>query len=72
MTFIPISTQLLQAINSKNALKVEELILNSDSKRKLIIEHITINGKESLANLLPEFKSKGLVSNIKILLDIED
>ena len=30
MTFIPMSIQLSQAINSENATKVEELILTSD------------------------------------------
>ena len=70
MTFIPVSTQLSQAIKADNAIKVEELIANSDSKRKLIQEHISLNGEESLINLLPEFKSKGLVLNIEGLLNI--
>jgi len=70
MTFIPISTQLFQAVNSKNVSKVEELILNSDSKRELILDYISTNGKESLTNLLPKFVSKGLVLNIKTLLNI--
>lgn len=69
MTFIPVSTQLLQAVKSDNALKVEELILNSDTKRDLIKEHISLNGEESLLNLLPKFRSKGLVLNIQALLD---
>lgn len=71
MTFIPVSTQLLQAVNSQNTSKVEELILNSDSKRKLILEHISTNGKDALVNLLPSFVSKGLVLDIEILLDIQ-
>lgn len=70
MTFIPLSTQLLQAVKSNNAHKVEELISNSDSKRSLITEHVSINGEESLTNLLPKFKSKGLVLNIEIFLNI--
>lgn len=70
MTFIPVSTQLSQAIKADNAIKVEELIANSDSKRKLIEEHISINGQESLTNLLPKFRSKGLVLNIQTLLNI--
>ena len=69
MTFIPVSTQLLQAVKSDNALKVEELILNSDTKRDLIKEHISLNGEESLLNLLPKFRSKGLVLNIQALLN---
>ncbi|MEZ4692781.1 MAG: hypothetical protein R2837_01970 [Aliarcobacter sp.] len=71
MTFIPISTQLLHAMSSDNAIKVEELILNSDSKSKLILEYVSQNGDETLKNLLPQFKSKGLVLTIKNLLDIE-
>lgn len=70
MTFIPLSSQLLQAVKSNNANKVEELISNSDSKRTLIKEHISINGEESLTKLLPKFKSKGLVLNIETLLNI--
>lgn len=70
MTFIPLSTQLLQAVKADNAHKVEELIANSDSKRSLIKEHVSVNGEESLANLLPKFKSKGLVLNIQTLLNI--
>jgi len=70
MTFIPVSTQLLQAVKSDNAHKVEELIANSDTKRDLIQEHISINGKESLTSLLPKFRSRGLVLNIQTLLDI--
>ncbi|MGA1933442.1 hypothetical protein ACH5BF_12130 [Arcobacter sp. YIC-464] len=69
MTFIPVSTQLLQAVKSDNVMKVEELILNSDSKRELIKEHVSINGEESLLNLLPKFRSRGLVLNIQALLD---
>ena len=70
MTFIPVSTQLLQAVKSNNAIKVEELILNSDTKRELILEHVLENGEKSLANLLPKFRSKGLVLNIQSLLNI--
>ena len=70
MLFTPIKTQLLQAIKSNNASKVEELILNSDEKRELIIHHATVHGKDSLLNFLPQFRSKGLVLNIKNLLDI--
>ena len=70
MTFTPISTQLLQAVKTNNANKVEELISNSDIKKELIIEHISIHGKESLVNLLPQFISKGFVLNIKSLLNI--
>ncbi len=71
MTFIPMSIQLLQAINSENATKVEELILTSDSKSKLILEYVSQNGEDTLKELLPQFKSKGLVLTIKNLLDIE-
>lgn len=71
MTFIPMSIQLLQAINSENATKVEELILTSDSKSKLILEYVSQNGEDNLKELLPQFKSKGLVLTIKNLLDIE-
>jgi len=71
MTFIPMSIQLLQAINSENATKVEELILTSDSKSKLILEYVSQNGENTLKELLPQFKSKGLVITIKNLLDIE-
>lgn len=70
MTFTPLRIQLLNAIQDNNVNKVEELILNSDSKRELIKEHISINGKDSLISLLPLFKSKGLVLNIQNLLDI--
>lgn len=70
MTFIPVSTQLLQAIKSNNARKVEEVILNSDVKRELISNHILEHGKESLISLLPKFKSKGLVLNIQNQLNI--
>ena len=71
MTFIPMSIQLSQAINSENATKVEELILTSDSKSKLILEYVSQNGEDNLKELLPQFKSKGLVITIKNLLDIE-
>ena len=71
MTFIPMSIQLSQAINSENATKVEELILTSDSKNKLILEYVSQNGGDNLKELLPQFKSKGLVITIKNLLDIE-
>ncbi|RXK03559.1 hypothetical protein [Halarcobacter bivalviorum] len=70
MTFIPVSTQFLQAIKASNATKVEELLLDSDTKRELIIEHIRENGKEFLEKLLPQFRSQGLVLNISNLLDI--
>ncbi len=70
MTFIPVSTQLIHAVKSNNATKVEELLLNSDTKKELITEHISTYGEESLINLLPKFRSKGLVINIKALLDI--
>jgi len=70
MTFIPVPTQLLQAVKSNNANKVEEIILTSDSKNELITEHVAINGEESLTNLLPKFRSKGLVLNIQALLNI--
>lgn len=72
MTFIPVATQLLQAIKADNANKVEEVILNCDTRRDLITEHISLNGKEALVNLLPRFVSKGLVLNIKNLLDIQE
>ncbi|XOB61497.1 hypothetical protein ACMC56_12955 [Campylobacterota bacterium DY0563] len=72
MSFVPVSIQLLNAIQSSNAIKVEELILNSDSRRELITEHISYHGKDFLINLLPQFRSKGLVTNIKLLLNIED
>ena len=68
MTFIPMSIQLSQAINSENATKVEELILTSDSKNKLILEYVSQNGEDNLKELLPQFKSKGLVITIKNLL----
>lgn len=71
MTFIPMSIQLSQAINSENTTKVEELILTSDSKNKLILEYVSQNGEDNLKELLPQFKSKGLVLTIKNLLDIE-
>lgn len=71
MTFIPVSTQLVHAVQTSNTYKVEELISNSDSKRELILEHISINGKESLESHLKYFRSKGLIQNIKVLLDIE-
>lgn len=71
MTFIPMSIQLSQAINSENATKVEELILTSDSKNKLILEYVSQNGEDNLKELLPQFKSKGLVLTIKNLLYIE-
>ncbi|RXJ86610.1 hypothetical protein [Arcobacter sp. CECT 8985] len=70
MTFIPISIQLTQAIKSNNAQKVEELILNSDMRKELIKKYVSTNDIESLVNLLPKFKSKGLILNIKVLLDI--
>lgn len=70
MIFIPASKQLVQAIKSNDANKVEEIILNSDSKRELILDYVSVNDKESLITLLPQFKSKGLVSNIQNLLNI--
>lgn len=70
MSFVPVSIEFFQAIKSNNAHKAEELILNSDSKRELINEYVTNNGKDSLINLLPMFKSRGLVLNINSLLDI--
>ena len=45
MTFIPMSIQLSQAINSENATKEFKLILTSDSKNKLILEYVSQNGK---------------------------
>lgn len=70
MTLVPESTQLLQAILKKDVERVEELLLNSDTKNKLISEYTQENGSIHLIELLPYFKSKGLVSNIKILLDL--
>lgn len=70
MRFIPVSTQLLHAVKTNDASKVEEVILNSDSKKELITEYILENGKETLLSLLPHFKSKGLVLNIKTLLNV--
>lgn len=70
MTFIPLSTQLLQAIKADNAHQVEELISNCDSKKSLIEEYVSINGHEALTSLLPKFRSKGLVLNIQTLLNI--
>ncbi|RXJ89685.1 hypothetical protein CRV01_07360 [Arcobacter sp. CECT 8983] len=70
MTFIPASTQLLQAIKTNNALKVEELILDSDTKRDLILNHINEHGKESLLNLIPRFRSKGLIVSIENIINI--
>jgi len=70
MTFIPLPTQLLQAVKANDVNEVEQLILSSDSKKELIKEHVAINGEESLVNLLPLFRSKGLVLNIKTLLNI--
>jgi|GEM_PF-1287456 len=72
MTFIPQSTQLLQAVKTNNIPKVEELILNSDSRKELIIEHINEHGKDFLVSILPQFRSKGLVLNIKTLLNIQE
>ncbi|AXH12993.1 hypothetical protein [Halarcobacter bivalviorum] len=68
MTFIPASTQLLQAIKTNNATKVEELLLDSDTKRDLIVNHINEHGKESLVNLIPQFRSKGLILSISSLI----
>lgn len=70
MTFIPVATQLLHAVKTNNINKVEELILDSDSRKELIKEHINEHGKDFLINLLPHFKSKGLVLNIETLLNI--
>lgn len=70
MTFISTSTQLLRAIRNNNLIEVEELILNSDSRRELILEHITAHGEEYLINALPHFRSKGLALNIKALLNL--
>lgn len=70
MSFIPISIQLLNAVKSNNANEVEKVILNSDSRKELIKEHIKEHGKDFLINLLPHFRSKGLVLNIKSLLNI--
>lgn len=72
MTFIPASTQLLQAIRTNNINKVEQVILNSDSRKELIKEHINEHGKEFLLSLLPQFKSKGLILNMKMLLNIQE
>lgn len=72
MSFIPVSTQLLVAVKENNVSKAEELILDSDLKRELILEHITEHGKDFLINLLPQFRSKGLVTNIKSILNLED
>lgn len=72
MSFIPASVQLLKAVKANNVIEVEELILNSDTRAELIKEHISYHGKEFLVNLLPQFRSKGLVTNIKSLLDVED
>lgn len=70
MRFIPVSTQFLHAVKTNDASKVEEVILNSDSKKELITEYILENDKETLLSLLPHFKSKGLVLNIKTLLNV--
>lgn len=70
MSYIPVSTQLVNAIETNNITKVEELILYSDSRKELISDFILVNGKETLLTLLPQFKSKGLVLNIQTLLNI--
>lgn len=44
--------------------------LISDTKRELIVNHINEHGKESLLNLIPQFRSKGLILSIGSLLDI--
>ena len=72
MTFIPVNTRLLQAVKANDALKVEELIVNADKKYDLITEHVELNGQDCLVNLLPQFKSKGLVFNITNLLKLEE
>ncbi len=70
MTFIPASTQLLQAVKTNNISRVEELILDSDSKRELIVNHINEYGRESLLNLIPQFRSKGLIVSIENIINI--
>ena len=70
MSFIPTSVQLLNAVKSNNANEVEKVIINSDSRKELIKDHIKEHGKDILIRLLPHFKSKGLVLNIKSLLNI--
>ena len=70
MTFIPASTQLLQAVKTNNVSRVEELILDSDTKRELIVNHINEHGKESLLNLIPQFRSKGLIVSIENIISI--
>lgn len=70
MTFIPLNTRLIQAIEEKNAQQVEKLILDCDYKSDLIKQYVREKGKSNLVSLLPQFKSKGLVLNIKDFLDI--
>lgn len=70
MSYIPASTQLLNAIETNNISKVEELILCSDSRKELISDFVLVKGKDTLLTLLPQFKSKGLVLNIETLLNI--
>lgn len=70
MTFIPVALQLQNAVKTSDFIKVEELILTSDSKKDLIKELVLENGKDSLLNLLPKFRSKGLVLTIQNLLDL--
>ncbi|QKF82785.1 hypothetical protein [Halarcobacter ebronensis] len=72
MSFIPASVQFLNAIKSNNISEVEELILNSDSRKELLIEHISYHGKDFLVNILPQFRSKGLILDIKKILNIEE
>lgn len=70
MTLIPVNTQISQALENNNIQKIEKLFLDSDIKKELILDFIDNYGKESLINLLPKFKSKGLVLNIKAILDM--
>lgn len=70
MSFIPVSLQLENAIKSNNVIKIEELILNCDTRKDLLSDLTLENGKETLVNLLPHFRSKGLVLNIKTLLNV--
>lgn len=70
MTLIPVNTQISQALETNNIQKIEKLFLDSDIKKELILDFIDNYGKESLINLLPKFKSKGLVLNIKAILEM--
>lgn len=62
-------TTFFEAINKNDFQMAESILLDSDSKSSYIHNYIDSYGKEKLQNALPEFRSKGLVRVIELIVD---